>query len=219
MSTRSPASSRRLRQLRKVLVILALFSLLQYLTTGTVRWPVALYQKVTATLSDYATRPEAGWRRATQSLEEIGAAREGQSVTDFDLTGRVVRIADGDTVSILDHSNTQHKVRLYGIDTPERDQPYGSAAKRQLTQLIDEKPVGVVIVTTDSYGRVVGTLYQDGVNINVAMVASGYAWWYQHFAPHEHALREAEQSARQQGLGLWADPRPVAPWDWRRNKR
>ena len=86
-------------------------------------------------------------------------------------------------------------------------------------QLIDEKPVGVVIVTTDSYGRKVGTLYCDGVNINVAMVGSGYAWWYQYYAPHEHALQEAEQRARQQGQGLWAEPHPVAPWDWRRNKR
>ncbi len=219
MSKSSSTAGKRLRQLRTIVVVLALFSLLQYATTGTVRWPLALYQQVTGSLSDYATRPEAGWRRATQSLEAIGAAREGQSVTDFDLTGRVVRIADGDTVSILDDRNTQHKVRLYGIDTPERDQPYGKAAKRILTQLIDEKPVGVVIVTTDSYGREVGTLYQNGVNINLAMVANGYAWWYRHFAPHEHALREAEQRARQQALGLWAEPDPVAPWDWRRHKR
>jgi endonuclease YncB( thermonuclease family) len=217
--TSNSSSNKRLRQLRKVLVVLALFSLVQYLTTGTVRWPGALYEKVTGTLADYATRPEAGWRRATKSLEEIGAAREGESVTDFDLTGRVVRVADGDTVSILDHSNTQHKVRLYGIDTPERDQPYGKAAKRALMQLVDEKPVGVVIVTTDSYGREVGTLYRDGVNINVTMVESGYAWWYQYYAPHEHALQEAEQRARTQDLGLWAEPHPVAPWDWRRNKR
>ena len=219
MSTRNPISGKRLRQLRRVLVVIALFSLLQYFTTGTVKWPVDIYHTVTGTLSDYATRPEAGWRRATESLEELGAAREGASVTDFDLTGRVVRIADGDTVSVLDHSNTQHKVRLFGIDTPERDQPYGQAAKRALMQLIDEKSVGVVIVTTDSYGRKVGTLYRDGVNINVAMVARGYAWWYQHYAPHEHALRQAEQQARSQKLGLWAQPRPIAPWDWRRNKR
>lgn len=219
MSTSNAKSNKRLRQLRKVLVVVVLFSLLQYFTTGSVQWPAALYQKVTGTLSDYATRPEAGWRRAAESLEDIGAAREGKSVTDFDLTGRVVRVADGDTVSVLDGSNTQHKVRLFGIDTPERDQPYGQAAKRSLMQLIDEKSVGVVIVTTDSYGRTVGTLYRDGVNINVAMVASGYAWWYQYYAPHEHALQEAEQQARSQKLGLWAEPNPVAPWDWRRNKR
>jgi endonuclease YncB( thermonuclease family) len=219
VSAGSARPKKRLRQLRRVLVALALFSLLQYFTTGTVGWPVALYQKVSGALSDYATRPDASWRRVAQSLDQIGATREGQSVTDFDLTGHVVRIADGDTVSILDHSNTQHKVRLFGIDTPERDQPYGKAAKKVLAQLIGEKPVDVVIVTTDSYGREVGTLYSDGVNINVAMVARGYAWWYQYYAPHEHALQEAEQQARAQDLGLWAEPRPIAPWDWRRNKR
>lgn len=219
MNAGHTSSKKQLRQLRKVLIVLVLFSLVQYLSTGSISWPVALYEKATGTLSEYATRPEAGWRQATESLEKIGAAREGQSATNYDLTGRVVRIADGDTVSILDHSNTQHKVRLYGIDTPERDQPFGKAAKKALAQLIDEKTVGVVIVTTDSYGREVGTLYSDGVNINVAMVASGYAWWYQYFAPHEHALQEAQRQARAQGLGLWAEPQPVAPWDWRRNKR
>ena len=219
MATISLPSKKRLRQLRKVLIALALFSLLQYLTTGSVGWPAAVYDKVSGTLADYTTRPEAAWRRAANSLEKIGAAKEGESVAQYDLTGRVVRIADGDTVSILDHSNTQHKVRLYGIDTPERKQPYGQAAKKALAQLIDEKPVGVVIVTTDSYGREVGTLYSDGVNINLAMVESGFAWWYQHYAPYEHALQEAEQRARNSALGLWSQPDAVAPWEWRRNKR
>jgi endonuclease YncB( thermonuclease family) len=136
-----------------------------------------------------------------------------------DLTGRVVRVADGDTVTILDRRNTQHKVRLYGIDSPERDQPYGKAAKNALVGLIDNRPVEVVVITKDSYGRTVGTLYRDGVNINEAMVAAGYAWWYQHFAPHERRLEEAEQRARAQRVGLWAEPQPMAPWDWRRRQR
>ncbi|MCB1704725.1 MAG: thermonuclease family protein [Halioglobus sp.] len=205
--------------MRTLLVAIALFSLLQYFTTGTVSWPAAVYQSVSASLADYATRPDAAWRKATQTLEEVGAKREGDGVTDFDLVGRVVRIADGDTVSILDHSNTQHKVRLFGIDSPERDQPYGKAARKVLAQLIDEEPVGVVIVTTDSYGRLVGTVYHSGVNINEAMVARGYAWWYQYYAPHEHALREAELRARSQRLGLWAEAQPVPPWEWRRKRR
>lgn len=219
MSGRNLGSNKRLRQFRTVLVLLAGFSLMQYVTTGSVHWPATLYQKVAGTVTEYAARPDTGWRHATQVLENIGAAREGGATTDFDLTGRVVRVADGDTVSILDHNNTQHKVRLFGIDTPERDQPYGKAAKNALVQLIDEKTVGIVVVTTDSYGREVGTLYCDGVNINVAMVAGGYAWWYQHYAPHEHALQAAEQQARKQGLGLWRQPHPVAPWDWRRKQR
>jgi len=148
-----------------------------------------------------------------------GIVGQGDTAPRVDLTGRVVRVADGDTVTLLDRSNTQHKVRLYGIDTPERNQPYGKAAKNALVGLINNRPVEVVVVTKDSYGRTVGTLYRDGVNINEAMVAAGYAWWYQYFAPHERALQEAEQQAREQRLGLWADPHPVPPWDWRRSRR
>jgi endonuclease YncB( thermonuclease family) len=211
--------AKRVRQFRIILFLLLGFSLVQYFTTGTVSWPAALYRHISGTLEDYGARPEAGWRRATDVLEDIGAAREGEPIPDFDLTGRVVRIADGDTVSILDRTNTQHKVRLYGIDTPERDQPYGKLAKQVLTHWVDEKNVGVVVVDTDSYGRTVGTLYHEGTNINVAMVSGGHAWWYQHYAPHEYNLAAAEQKARKQGLGLWADPRPVPPWDWRRGQR
>lgn len=202
-----------------MLVLLLVFSLVQYLNTGRLSWPKTLLASVTTTLGDYATRPEAGWRQAAEFLENIGATREGSPPPDFNLTGRVVRIADGDTVSILDATNTQHKVRLYGIDTPERDQPFGKAARKALMQLVDEKSVDVVVVTTDNYGREVGTLYQHGVNINVAMVAGGYAWWYQHYAPHERQLAVSEQRAREQGLGLWAAPHPVPPWDWRRGQR
>lgn len=189
--------NRRRRQLRNVLVLLVGISLAQYLTTGAVRWPATLYQTLSA------------------ALASAGAKAEPQ----VELSGRVVRVADGDTVTVLDRHNTQHKVRLFGIDTPERNQPYGRAAKNALVQLIDNRPVEVVIVTQDSYGRTVGMLYRDGINLNEAMVAAGYAWWYQHFAPHERRLQEAEQRAREQRLGLWADPRPVPPWDWRRAQR
>jgi endonuclease YncB( thermonuclease family) len=208
-----------MRNLRIAVLFVLLFSLVQFVETGSVSWPLAIYHTLTRELAEYTTRPDAGWRRATEVLEEIGAHREGEPAPAFDLSGRVVRVADGDTVSILDAANTQHKVRLFGIDTPERDQPFGKAARKALSQLVDEKPVGVVIVTTDSYGRKVGTLYRDGININAAMVAGGYAWWYQHYAPHERKLAVAQQRAREQHLGLWADPHPVPPWDWRREQR
>jgi endonuclease YncB( thermonuclease family) len=130
-----------------------------------------------------------------------------------------VNIAGGDTVSLLDENNTQHKIRLYGIDTPERDQPYGLAARRALTRFIDANNIGVVVVETDSYGRQVGTLYSNGVNINQAMVASGNAWWYRHYARNERELAAAEREARDERRGLWAGPDAVAPWEWHRRKR
>lgn len=216
---RKSRGTRRKRQLRNVLIVLLGISLVQYLFTGNVSWPGDIYRQVTGTLQRYATRPEASWRKATEVLEEIGAAREGNPIPAFDLRGRVVRVADGDTVSVLDTSNTQHKVRLYGIDTPERDQPHGTSAKNALARLVQDRQVGVVIVETDEYGRRVGTLYLDEANINEVMVAEGHAWWYRHYAPHEHLLALAEQRARKQRLGLWAGPQPVPPWDWRRGRR
>lgn len=201
-----------------VLLLLAL-SVFQYLDGGRVTWPAQAARSVLESLSQFAGSPNAGWRRAADAVEKIGAAREGEPAPEFDLTGRVVRVADGDTVSVLDERNTQHKVRLFGIDTPEQNQPYGNAAKKALLDLVSQETVGVVVITTDSYGRKVGTLYHDGVNINVAMVASGYAWWYQHFAPYERKLAASEQQARDARIGLWADPHPVPPWEWRRGQR
>jgi endonuclease YncB( thermonuclease family) len=216
---RKSRASRRKRKIGITLILILGISLMQFVTTGTVSWPGELWRGVSDNITDYATRPEAAWRQATDKLEEVGATREGEPTTTFDLTGRVVRIADGDTVSILDSANKQHKVRLFGIDTPERDQPYGKAARKALGQLVDKKNVGVVIVETDSYGRTVGTLYREGVNINVAMVAGGHAWWYEYYAPHERKLAEAEKLARKQKLGLWSLPEPIPPWDWRRRRR
>ena len=117
----------------------------------------------------------------------------------------------------------QLQQQLMSLYLQKQNNPKSKELKAQyqkvLMQLVDEKPVGVVVVATDSYGRAVGTLYQQGVNINVAMVASGYAWWYQHYAPHERTLASSEQQARDQKLGLWAQADPVPPWDWRRGRR
>ena len=213
------AKARSRRGIRAVVLVLLGLSLYQYAVDGAITWPTRAFGTVADTLAEFAGRPEAGWRRAAERLEEFGAAREGTPAPAFEITGRVVRVADGDTVSILDASNAQHKVRLFGIDSPEQNQPFGKAAKKVLLDLVSQQTVGVVVVTRDDYGRTVGTLYRDGVNINVAMVANGYAWWYQHFAPYERKLAESEQQARQQKLGLWADPHPVPPWDWRRGQR
>ena len=128
-------------------------------------------------------------------------------------------MADGDTVSVLDEDNTQYKVRLFGIDTPEQDQAHGRAARQALVDLVDDRQVGIVVIETDDYGRKVGTLYYAGTNVNLAMVAGGHAWWYRHYAPHERQLAVAEREAREQGRGLWTKPDPVPPWDWRRGRR
>lgn len=210
---------KRTRSLKALLVIALAYSALQFATSGSINWPGDLLNSVKAQITGYADRPEAGWRQATGKVEELGASREGQSPKQFDITGRVVRIADGDTVSVLDDRQKQHRIRLFGIDTPERDQPHGQNAKRALEKLVDGQRVDIVIVDTDSYGRTVGTLYFDATNINAAMVGAGHAWWYRYYAPHERLLENNEAQAREKRLGLWSKSNPVPPWDWRRGRR
>ena len=211
--------SRRWRPWRNVLLALVALSVYQYAGDGSISWPGAVVDKVGGSLRDFANRPDASWRKATDKLEELGAAREGRPVPEFGITGRVVRVADGDTISVLDRNNTQFKIRLHGIDTPERDQRYGKKAWDSLAGMIAGKTVGVVVLGKDSYGRTDGTIYLEENNINLAMVAGGHAWWYRYYAPNEHLLQAAEASAREQRLGLWAQPDPIPPWDWRRQQR
>jgi len=200
---RRKKQSRRL-PLRGIALMLVGVSALQFLSSGQISWPGA-----------YTTRPSAGWRKAGEQLETLGEKREG-STPDFDLQGRVVKIMDGDTLSLLDANNQQHTIRLYGIDTPEWDQPHGKAAKRALAKSVDRRTIGVVTVDTDTFGRTVGTVYRDSRNINLAMVEAGHAWWFTRYAPYERHLEAAEKQARAQRIGLWSEREPTAPWVWRR---
>lgn len=225
----SPARSRR-RKRRKhpqrarritltLLALVIVVSGLQYLQRGEITWPVDLYQRVAAIISDYPTRPSAAWRKAADQLGELGAQREGRPAAEFDLEGRVVKIIDGDSLSLLDAGNRQHTIRLYGIDTPEWDQPHGKAAKRALAELVDRRRVGVVAVDTDTFGRTVGTVYVGERDINLAMVEAGHAWWFTRYAPYERHLAAAEEQARASRAGLWSADEPVPPWHWRRRNR
>ena len=185
---------------------------------GRLPGPADTFEKITRTITGYAGRPAAGWRRATDAIGQPGADSEGQAVPAFDLTGRVVRIFDGDTLSLLDDDNTQHTIRLFGIDTPEVRQPHAKEASRALTALVAQQTVGVVVHDTDLHGRTVGSVYLGDTYINLAMVAAGHAWWYRKWAPYQRSMAEREQQARKQKLGLWANPDPVPPWDWRQQR-
>ncbi|MDX1733554.1 MAG: thermonuclease family protein [Halioglobus sp.] len=207
------------KRLAVIIVVVLLYSGFEYLVTGAVNWPRKLLQQSTTSVGDYVTNPETGLGRAAEAVDKLGAAREGQSPEAFDIVGRVVRVADGDTISVLDANNKQHKVRFFGIDAPERDQPQGDAAQLALARLVEDRDVGVVVIETDDYGRSVGTVYRGNLNINQAMVKGGYAWWYRYHAPHERHLEAAEQGAREQARGVWSEANPVAPWDWRRGRR
>ena len=106
--------------------------------------------------------------------------REFPNTTDrqrFELVGYVSEVIDGDSFTARVHDN-EFTIRLYGIDTPEYDQPHGSEASRALTQKLSRQTVAVELEDVDSYGRLVGTVYVDGENINEDMIAEGHAWWY-----------------------------------------
>lgn len=136
----------------------------------------------------------------------------------FGFTGKVVSVSDGDTYTILTADNNQIKIRLQGVDCPEKNQAFGSKAKQYASSLVYGKNVIVDIVSTDRYGRTVGIVKTpDGTNINYKLVESGFAWWYRQYAPQDSDLKKAEETARLNRVGLWVDPDPIPPWEFRKN--
>ena len=131
--------------------------------------------------------------------------------------GKVVKIADGDTLTLLVEKQ-QLKIRLSDIDTPERKQPFGTRAKQALSELAFGKQARVVEVTMDRYGRIVGRVYVDGLDVNRELVAGGFVGVYRKYSDDAELL-ELEAEAKQKGLGLWADPNPIPPWEWRKGRR
>jgi endonuclease YncB( thermonuclease family) len=126
---------------------------------------------------------------------------------------KVDPITDGDTIVLMDST----RVRLHGIDTPERDQPHGSEATTTLKYMV-KTSVYIVEVDTDRYGRMVGRLYHstEGYDINALMVCAGHAWWYERYAPDSELLRDCQEEAQDAPKGLWESDNPMPPWKWRR---
>lgn len=140
------------------------------------------------------------------------------------LTGRVVGIADGDTITVLDATNTQHKIRLAGIDAPEKKQPYGQASKQHLSDQVFNKDVSLDCGKTDRYKRSICVVRIFGKDANLEQVKAGMAWWYRKYQNEQTAQQRAdyeaaEAVAKSARIGLWRDAEPVAPWDWRHKKR
>jgi endonuclease YncB( thermonuclease family) len=143
------------------------------------------------------------------TLLYLSASAQQQSIT-----GKVVGVSDGDTITVLDASNRQHKVRLEGIDAPESAQDYGSRAKQSLSDLVFGKTVTVISSKKDKYGRVLGKVTLDGKNINLEQVNRGMAWFYRYYAkelkPEDAtAYEQAKAQARKERRRLWADVSPV----------
>ena len=140
------------------------------------------------------------------------------------LRGKVVGVADGDTLTVLDSSKTQHKIRLQGVDAPERIQAFGTRARQHLAGLVFGKQVEVLVDEVDRYGRKVARVRLGERDINLEMVRAGLAWHYKQYADGQsaedrEAYTRAEEAARQAKLGLWVDPSRVPPWEFRRDDR
>lgn len=135
------------------------------------------------------------------------------------IIGKVVGVADADTITVLDAGKTQHKIRLEGIDAPERGQAYGAKATEALKAALGDGSVKVLVSGKDRYGRSIGKVYAGKTSINSWLVANGWAWHYKAYSK-DKILAELETKARAAKVGLWADSRaPQAPWEYRVSKR
>jgi micrococcal nuclease len=133
------------------------------------------------------------------------------SADDFE--GKVIGIADGDTVTVL-REREPVKVRLDGIDAPEKRQSFGTKSKDALAGLVFGKAVTVQSKGTDRYGRTLGVISVNGVNVNQQMVAGGWAWHYKQYSS-DQTLSQLELRAKAAQSGLWADANSLPPWEFR----
>jgi endonuclease YncB( thermonuclease family) len=144
----------------------------------------------------------------------------------------VTGVSDGDTITVLDSNQIPHKIRLAGIDAPEKGQPFGERAKQRLSELVFKQVVHIDWSKMDKYGRMVAVVRVPApgtcdsvpcsatMDVNLAQIAAGFAWHYKQYeseqTKHDRlAYGIAEQHAREQKLGLWRDTDPVPPWEWR----
>jgi endonuclease YncB( thermonuclease family) len=135
-----------------------------------------------------------------------------------EFSGRVVGVADGDTIAVLVGVEPR-RVRLAGIDAPEKGQPFSQRAKQAVSRLVFGRTVRVVVRGQDRYGRTLGeVLLPDGASLNERMVEEGWAWHYIRYSKDQR-LAEREATARRSCRGLWVDPRAVPPWEFRMANR
>jgi len=162
-------------------------------------------------------------------LPQLALAAPAPQVLD----ARVIAVADGDTITVLDGNHVQHRIRMAGIDAPEKEQPFGERSKQNLSRALFGKDVRIEWAKTDRYGRVVGKIWvapadspcnssscPKTLDAGLAQITVGLAWHYKQYQNEQSEEdREryafAEQEARAKKAGLWSQPDPIPPWDWR----
>lgn len=162
--------------------------------------------------------------RLARSLALLLSLAAAGQVFAATLTGRVIGIQDGDTVTILTIGHSQERIRLAGIDAPEKGMPFGQKSRAHLAAAIAQREATVEYTKRDRYGRIVGKVLVDGTDVSLAQVQAGLAWHYKQYEKEqtpEDRIRyaEAEREARASQRGLWADAQPTPPWEWRHPPR
>jgi endonuclease YncB( thermonuclease family) len=137
------------------------------------------------------------------------------------LIGIVVAIADGDSITVVDKDKAEHKIRLMGIDAPEKTQDFGAASKQALSNYIYQKTVSVEYKKKDKYQRKVGKVILDKQDVCLAMIERGMAWHYKDYEKEQSKTdrdlyRQAELKARESKIGLWHDNKAIEPSEFRR---
>lgn len=140
------------------------------------------------------------------------------------LQGKVIGVADGDTLTLLDAQKNQHKIRLQGIDAPEKAQAFGNKSKQSLHEMVHGKEVFVDVQKMDKYGRSVGKILVNQTDACLEQIKRGMAWHYKQYANEQSpedrdVYAQAESTARAQSLGLWKDKSPTPPWAFRKQNK
>lgn len=142
----------------------------------------------------------------------VAAAQAGE------LRGRVVGVIDGDTMDVLDARRQQYRIRLAEIDAPEKGQPFGQQSKQSLSDLCFGRDAVIEGKSRDRYGRVIGRVSCAGIDASVEQVRRGMAWVFDHYAT-DRTLYATQDEAKSAHRGLWRDPNPLPPWQWRAQRR
>ena len=135
----------------------------------------------------------------------------------------MVGVQDGDTITVLDSSNANHRIRLLGIDAPEKDQAFGTKSGQNLSQSVFNKVVRIEWSKHDRFGRIVGKVMLSSQDVSLEQIRAGMAWHYKYYQADQtlddrQLYADAESAARANRVGLWIDPDPIPPWDFRHRR-
>ena len=141
-----------------------------------------------------------------------------------ELTGKVIKVSDGDTITVLDSNNQKYKIRLQGIDAPETQQAFGETSRQSLASLIYDKEVIILWDKRDKYARILGKVIVDGRDANYEQLKKGLAWYYKQYEndlsdEDKERYAEAEAWARNYTEGLWTDSKSIPPWEFRHKRK